>query len=320
MNGQLEAQSRPFRAEQAELSYGCGKELVAPFRSGESPSFTKEFFKLWIVGANGFVGKVFSSKVEGVKSGREVDITDLEKIRAFIRAKGPFTHIVNCAALSEVDLAESRVEEAFRLNAQGPENLGLVASEMGAKFLHLSTDYVFDGKERVPLKEEAEPNPCNVYGKSKWEGEERLFSVFPEACILRTSWIFGSEGKNFVAKLLPLLETQEELKLVFDQTSKPTYVHDLAAAILALLNESGLFHFANSEATNKYEFSLVFREIAEKMGFPIRCKKIIPVLSSEFSSPAKRPLYSALDTGKISQKISIRPWKECIEEYLRAKT
>jgi dTDP-4-dehydrorhamnose reductase len=291
-------------------------------RKIDRTSLCRHPLKLWIPGGSGFVGKALSAKIEAIKTGREVDIADLEAVRTFVRAKGPFTHIANCAALSEVDPAESAIEEAFRINALGPENLGRVAKETGARLLHLSTDYVFDAKEGTLLKEETIPNPCNVYGKSKWEGEQRLFAVFPEACILRTSWVFGSEGKNFVAKLLPLLETKEEIKLVFDQTSRPTYVSDLANVMLALLDASGLYHFANKEPTNKYEFSLAFRDIAESLGFPIRCKTILPALSSEFSSPAKRPLYSALNTEKIEKHLNfpIRSWKECIREYLHAKT
>ena len=108
--------------------------------------------KLWVPGATGFVGKALSSKVDAVRSGREVDIADLGAVRAFVKEKGPFTHIINCAALSEVDPAESAVEKAFRINAMGPENLGRVAVETGAHLLHLSTDYLFDAKEKVPLK------------------------------------------------------------------------------------------------------------------------------------------------------------------------
>jgi dTDP-4-dehydrorhamnose reductase len=278
--------------------------------------------KLWIPGAGGLVGKTLCAKTDAIATRREVDIADLSAVRAFVKENGPFTHIVNCAAFSEVDPAESKVEEAFRANATGPENLGRVAKETGARLLHLSTDYVFDAKEKTPLKEEDLPDPCNAYGKSKLEGERRLFSVFPEACILRTSWVFGAEGKNFVAKLLDLLETKDELRLVSDQTSRPTYVFDLANVILELLDASGLYHFANAEPTNKYEFSIAFREIAEALGFPIRCKRIVPVASSEFSSPAKRPLYSALHTGKIEKRLSfsVRSWRDCIYDYLHAKT
>jgi dTDP-4-dehydrorhamnose reductase len=278
--------------------------------------------RIWITGAGGLVGKTLCSKIDAIATSRELDIADLSAVRAFAKKNGPLTHIINCAAFSEVDPAESAIEAAFRTNAVGPENLGRLALEIGAHLIHLSTDYVFDAKKGSPLKEDDHPEPCNVYGKTKLEGEKRLFSVFPKACVLRTSWIFGAEGKNFVAKLLPLLETKDELRLVFDQTSRPTYVFDLANAIIELLDDSGLYHFANREPTNKYEFSLSFREIAEEMGFAIRCKTIVPVASSEFSSPAKRPLYSALHTGKIEKRLGspIRPWKDCIREYLNEKT
>lgn len=262
--------------------------------------------KLWVPG-KGLVGATLSRMTPCLNTGREVDIADLEQSRTFIR-ENKITHIVNCAAQSQVDLAEAKPEETFRSNALGPEMLGRAAQEAGAKLLHLSTDYVFDGSGDRLLTEEDPTNPCNVYGKTKLEGEQRLMAIMPEACILRTSWVFGRGGKNFVTKLLELLQTKNELRLVSDQTSRPTYVPDLAKAILIMLDRSGLYHFANAEPTNKYEFAKV---LSSKMG--LSCS-IIPVSSSEFQAPAKRPMYSPLDTSKIG--LPIRSWRDCLEEYL----
>jgi dTDP-4-dehydrorhamnose reductase len=264
---------------------------------------------LWIPG-KGLVGTALAELVPALNTGREVDIANFDVCCRFVE-KNRVTHIVNCAAFSQVDLAEVRPEEAHRANAIGPEVLGRAAKEMGAKLLHLSTDYVFDGLGST-LKKETDPTgPCNVYGKSKLEGELRLFAVMPEACVLRTSWVFGKGGKNFVTKLLELLQTQDELKLVRDQVSRPTYAPDLARAILALLGCSGLYHFANAEPTNKYDFALALQAEAD-----FRCRSLLPVSSSEFAAVAKRPLFSALDTTKIEPLFKPRPWRDCLKEYL----
>ncbi|HEY4254818.1 MAG TPA: dTDP-4-dehydrorhamnose reductase [Chlamydiales bacterium] len=273
---------------------------------------------LWITGAKGLVGSALAAKISGsVVSGREVDIADRAACRAFLKKHPAVTHIVNCAAFSAVDPAETLRDEAYRANALGPEVLGLCAQEAGLRLLHLSTDYVFPGTGNRPLKETDPVKPCNFYGETKLEGEQRLFSVMPTACVLRTSWIFGSGGKNFVAKLFDLLATKEKLSLVSDQTGRPTYAPDLVEVILKLLDQSGLYQFANAGATSKYEFAL---ELQKEMN-DFRCK-IEPVPGSTFPSPAKRPLYSAFDTTKIEQLLHFTPrhWKTCLKEYIHAQS
>jgi dTDP-4-dehydrorhamnose reductase len=271
--------------------------------------------KLWITGAKGLVGSVLASKAKEfcVISGRELDIADRAACLAFLKQHPTVTHIVNCAAFSAVDPAETHRDEARRANALGPEVLGLCAKEKGLRLLHLSTDYVFPGTGKTPLKETDPVAPCNVYGETKREGEERLLAVLPTACILRTSWIFGPGGKNFVAKLFELLQTKEHLKLVSDQTGRPTYVFDLVEVILQMLDREGLYQFANAGATNKYEFALFLQQ---ELG-DFRCR-IEPVPGSSFPSAAKRPLYSAFDTSKIEHLLGSVPrhWKTCLREYV----
>lgn len=275
--------------------------------------------KLWITGKNGLLGSALCPKAD-LSTGKELDISDYNALKAFATAHPGITHIVNCAAYSLVDQAEQEKEEAMKGNGIGPGNLARLAKEIDAKFVHISTDYIFDGQKGFPLKETDIPSPLNHYAITKLEGEKRALQENPSSCILRTSWVFGSGGKNFVAKLLELLQTQEQISLSDDQWGRPTYVMDLVEAISHLWDQSGIYHFANQGETNKYLFGCAMRELALEMGFPIRCKKIIGVPSHTFPSPCKRPTYSAFDTQKIEQSLTIRPWQEGLKEFLWSKS
>jgi dTDP-4-dehydrorhamnose reductase len=276
--------------------------------------------KYWIPGAKGLVGSylITQLKVPFVATGREVDIADLAQVRAFIKKEGPFTHIINCAAYSMVDPAETEQEAAFRANAIGPEVLGRVAKEEGIVLLHISTDYVFSGDLKRPLTETDPVAPCNYYGYTKLEGERRLAAVNPDATILRTSWVYGAGGRNFVAKLFHTLQSETKLRLVSDQIGRPTYVPDLVEVIFKMLGRPGLYQFANAGPTSKYEFSLVMREEMTRLGWPISCHAIEPCSGAEFPASAKRPLYSAFDTTKIEQLLHIQPrhWRETLRSYV----
>jgi dTDP-4-dehydrorhamnose reductase len=290
---------------------------------------------LWILGAKGLLGSALSAKckaalhlppgvpkdasslgscIAALHSGREVDICDLEALRAFVKANPGIREIVNCAAFSLVDPAETEREQAWRLNAVGPGNLVQVAKEIGARLVHLSTDYVFSGEGRVPLKETDPVAPCNYYGMSKLEGERRALAG--GACVIRTSWLFGGGGKNFVARVFAMLQNQEEVRLTNDQWGRPTYVEDLADAILQLKG-TGLYQYANQGVTTRYEFGMAVKEIMEAKG--LKTARIKAVSSSEFVTPCKRPVYSAFNTEKIEQYVAIRHWKEALTEFLCAR-
>jgi dTDP-4-dehydrorhamnose reductase len=271
--------------------------------------------KIWVTGAGGLLGSALKKRA-ALATTREVDIGDLSSLRAFVKQHKEISHIVNCAAFSLVDPAESRREEAHRANAVGPENLAKVAKEIGAKLLHLSTDYVFPGDLKRPLKETDPTEPLNHYGKTKLEGEERAMAAHPAACILRVSWLFGSGGKNFVSKLLQMFQEQEEIRLTADQWGRPTYVPDLVEAILKILDQSGLYHYANAGAATKFTFGCAMRDMAEQMGFPLTVKSIVAVPGASFPSPCKRPPYSVFDTAKIEQFVNVRPWQEALKEFL----
>lgn len=275
--------------------------------------------KLWITGSKGLLGSTLLNKVSAIGTHREeADIADLNALRIFAKKHSGITHIINCAAFSLVDLAESKKEEAYQANAVGPENLARIAKEIGAHLVHISTDYVFPGNLHRPLKEDDLVAPCNYYGLTKWEGEQRVLAVLSSACILRTSWIFGGGGKNFVAKILQLMLNQNEIRLTNDQWGRPTYAPDLADAILKLLGKTGIYHFANAGVATKYEFGVALREEALRFNYPVVAESIVSVPGSAFPSPCQRPVYSAFDTSKIENelKIQIRPYREALQDYL----
>ena len=280
--------------------------------------------KIWILGRDGLLGKELArqcddQKIAKVATNREeADITDFKKLTQ-VAEKEKVTHIVNCAAYTDVDKAESQPEIAYQVNADGPEHLAIVARQCGARLIHISTDYVFDGQKRQPYGESDACKPTGVYAHSKWVGENRLLEHFPSACILRTSWLFGKGGKNFISSLLSRFATNEEVRVVTDQTGRPTYCRDLAEAVLSLLCHSGIYHFANRGEASRFRIAEELLKKAQERGIKMACRTLIPVLSKEFPTPAPRPAYSVLATEKIERVLGKppRPWTDVVDEYLR---
>lgn len=277
--------------------------------------------KIWVTGANGLLGSTLCSiapKLCIASTKAQADISDIRSLRQFVKLHPGITHIVNCSAFSLVDLAEKEREEAYKVNALGPENLALLAKEMGARFMHISTDYVFPGDLQRPLKEEDVVGPLNYYGETKLEGEKKVLSCYPSSCVIRTSSIFGKGGKNFVAKLFQLFSQQDEIFLANDQWNSPTFAEDLVTAILQMINAQGLYHFANTGPSTKFLFGSTIFEIAKKKKISLRTKKIIPMPSSAFPSPCKRPAYTVFDTSKIGKLLAspIRSWEEVLESFM----
>lgn len=270
----------------------------------------------WIAGCKGFVGSVLCKILQEpyVATGKEIDMADFDLCMRFLEKNPSVSHIINCAAFSAVDLAETHRQEAFRSNVLAPANLGRIAKLKEVKIIHLSTDYVFNRVGDVPLKETDTPNPCNYYGQTKLEGEHRLQDLSPTSCILRTSWVFGKGGKNFFSSIANLFQTKEEIRLVCDQKARPTFVVDLAKILLKMKKAEGIFHFANHGIVSKYEFGLIAK--SHFLG-PLRNQTILPVSSLEFKEGAKRPVFSALDTTKIEKYLNeaIRSWEEGMKEF-----
>lgn len=258
---------------------------------------------IWLVGYSGILGSSIYSllqskkiNVSGTRS-TDIDITSLSDIRRYVKKKD-FTHIINCSGYTDVDTAEENKKKAYGINAYGVKNLAEVSLEIGAKVMHFSSDYVFSGNKNEPYVEEDLPDPETIYGKSKLLGEKFLLSIAKDPCLIRTSWLFGFAGKNFVQKIIDLLQEKEEIFIVSDQIGSPTFSDDLAGASLDLLSFSGIFHFANDNSLSRYEFAKMILNYARKF-YKIKCKKIIPVSTKKYGAKAKRPLYSVLSTKKI---------------------
>ncbi len=251
-----------------------------------------------------------------------LDITDIDAIRKIVHEYN-VNVILNCAAYSNVEAAETNQELAELLNANAPENLAIAMKEVGGLLVHISTDYVF-GKEpyNTPCREDQKGTPTGVYGLTKLHGEKNILTSGCDYIIIRTAWLYSEFGKNFVKTMLNLTATKPELKVVFDQVGTPTYAYDLAQAIVAILADpkTGIYHYSNEGVCSWYDFT---KMIAEYSG-QTQCK-IQPCHSDEFPSPVKRPAYSVLDKTKIKEtfKLEIPYWidslKKCITNLSQNK-
>ncbi|MBK5195132.1 MAG: dTDP-4-dehydrorhamnose reductase [Proteiniphilum sp.] len=250
----------------------------------------------------------------------ELDITDRQQIASYVNDY-QIQYIVNCAAYTAVDKAETDVEKAYTVNATAVENIALVAQQYGVKVIHISTDFVFDGKSSVPYTEKMTAYPLSVYGKSKLKGEEALQAIAGEWIILRTSWLYSEFGSNFVKTMMRLMNEREQLSIVADQRGTPTYAADLAEMILHILQQTeenewkrGIYHFSNRGETTWFGFA---DEIKKLAGLE-RCE-LIPVQTHEYNSVAERPAYSVMDLSKISNTFSviIPPWEEALGRCIK---
>lgn len=279
--------------------------------------------KIWVTGAEGMLGSALMQSclrrgLDAVgTTRREADISSPDHLSAAAGQIKP-THIINCAAYTDVDGAEKDPDSAHAINAQGAENIALAARTCSSRLIHISTDYVFNGTGSQPYREDDPCAPANQYGKSKWEGEKKVLAAAPDACIIRTSWLFGSKGRNLISSLMNWFQQKEEVQVVFDQRGRPTYCHDLASATIALLNASGVFHFANDGERSRYQIALDLLQAAKERGMQLRCQRVLPVPSAKFPTPAPRPSYSVLDTGKFYHFTNIKPrlWGEVLNDYL----
>lgn len=245
----------------------------------------------------------------------ELDITNMEEVRSFFTALHPEI-IVHSAAYTKVDLAEAEVDEAFKVNGIGTRNIAVVSEQIGAKMIYISTDYVFDGTGDKPYHEFMLTTPINVYGKSKWAGEQFVQQLCSRFFILRTSWVYGKHGQNFVKTMLSLAQSKNELSVVHDQVGSPTYTVDLAKFIGQIIETDlyGIYHTTNSGYCSWYEFA---REIFLQAG--LTHIQVKPVTTSEFPRPAKRPANSRLDhmAIRLNGLEDLRHWKEGLHEFLK---
>jgi dTDP-4-dehydrorhamnose reductase len=269
--------------------------------------------KIAVVGAKGMLGtdlvlalEKTQHKVVAYDFG-DIDITKKDSLDK-LQLKKPDI-VINCAAYTSVDLAESEKEKCFAVNVTGAKNLALVCKEINSVLVHISTDYVFDGK-KDSYNETDKKNPINYYGLCKSLGEDEVIKTLKEHYIVRTSWLFGKNGKNFVQTIRKLAAEKSEIKSVTDQTAHPTYTVDLAAQIIYVIENKkpfGVYHCTNSGVCNRFLFA---KEIVLLLGF--NCE-VVPCTSEEFPSVAKRPAFSTLNNNKLPEA---RSWKKALAEYL----
>ena len=286
-----------------------------------------------VTGANGQLGsemQVISAAYAGydflfVKK-EDLAIDDLGSVQKYF-AGHTIDYCVNCAAYTAVDKAETEPEKALLINATAVDNLARVCKGHNTQFIHISTDYVFDGTATAPYKEDDPVSPVNLYGASKLKGEALALQNNPHSIIIRTSWVYSSFGNNFVKTMLRLMSERESINVVSDQQGCPTYAADLAAAIMHIIGQlkhpseilnhplptSNIFNYSNKGITNWYQFALAIKELSGS-----KCA-VNPIATSQYPTPAKRPQYSVMNTAKIQRKfnLNIPEWKDSLENCLK---
>lgn len=284
--------------------------------------------KIIVTGANGQLGselKVLSPSFPQYEfifvSREQLPIDDEKAVNDLLNANNP-SWLINCAAYTAVDKAEAEKEQAFRINGYAAGVLAAACKAIDCRFIHVSTDYVFDGNGTSPYKEDDPTDPLGVYGASKLEGEKLAVEKNPASIIIRTSWVYSEFGKNFVKTMLKLMSERESLNVVNDQVGSPTYAADLAAAILQIVqylqinsyppDTAGIYHYANTGVINWYDFAIAIKEISGS-----KCA-VNPIPTSQYPTPAKRPSYSVFDTQKIQNifGIELRPWKDSLRDCI----
>jgi dTDP-4-dehydrorhamnose reductase len=278
--------------------------------------------KILITGANGQLGSELRKVSEKENQyewiftdWQELDLADLENLETEISKINP-NIIINCAAHTAVDKAETEVELSDVLNHQAVAVMAIWSQANNCKLIHVSTDYVFDGNSAVALTETAQTNPINVYGVTKLAGEKACLNANPNAIIIRTSWVYSSFGNNFVKTMSRLMQERETLNVVHDQVGSPTYAADLAQAIMTILNhatwQAGIYNFSNEGEISWYEFALAIQEIG---GF--ECK-VAGIPACDYPTPAKRPAYSLLNKSRIKEVYGVKVpyYKESLKKCM----
>ena len=278
--------------------------------------------KILITGANGQLGTELHEILEREFPGQtlytdvqELDLTNAKAVDSYV-ANNEITHIVNCAAYTAVDRAEEEMLCAA-VNTDAVKNLAMAADANGAKIIHISTDYVFDGTNHRPYRESDKVNPISQYGTTKRKGETLLLALAPQAIIIRTAWLYSAHGNNFVKTMLRLADSQPEIKVVCDQIGTPTFARDLARAVVKVLQSHqwvpGIYHFTDEGAASWYDFAKAIFRIAGKD------VKVTPIPTEDYPTPASRPSYSILDRTRIKATygIEIPHWEEALADCLR---
>jgi dTDP-4-dehydrorhamnose reductase len=312
---------------------------------------------IWIIGCKGMLGselarQLSENKISWIGSGSEIDVGNPVLLAKFAHGHGSTAErtgitvtngtvpekigwVVNCSAYTAVDRAEDETEKAERTNTDGARNIARITRSLGAKLIHISTDYVFDGNSTVPYREDDPKNPRSVYGKTKSLGEDAIEKEMTQYYILRTSWLYGFDGKNFVYTMTKAMENNDGVNVVSDQRGTPTFAGDLAAAIVKIISTSekakslfgkksaipyGVYHFSDSGETTWFGFAQKIYEFGKKYGRIKSDCEINPCGTGDYPTKAERPQYSVFSKEKIVShlKIKIPGWEESLEKFMKS--
>jgi dTDP-4-dehydrorhamnose reductase len=290
---------------------------------------------IWVIGGSGMLGKeltlcLSAQGLDFISSGHEIDITDVSRLEQFAESSKkfhPIKWIINCAAYTAVDKAEDDKILCRKINVNGPSNISLIAEKISARLIHISTDYVFNGQQSRPYLEDDATNPTGIYGLTKRDGEKEVLRNNEASYIIRTAWLYGRYGKNFVTTILRLMNEKNAISVVNDQKGSPTWSFDLAQCLIQLILfvekgkkiTYGIYHFTDEGNISWYDFAKEIYIQGKKLGLLTRECIVQPCSSEEFPSKVKRPAYSILDKTKIKKAlgIDIPVWNVSLENYLK---
>lgn len=281
---------------------------------------------MWIIGHKGMLGTDLRlcAELKGlhyVGTDQEVDVTNTEALEAFAFRKG-IEWVVNCSGYTAVEKAEEEPALCNAVNINGAGNIARLCESMGARMVQISTDYVFDGAGKQPYKETDRVNPAGVYAKSKAAGEELVRKTCPYSYVVRTAWLYGKHGKNFVSNMLQAMKERDSVSVVCDQRGSPTWTRDLAEAVLAIIrsgkNAFGTFHYCGEGDASWYEFALAIHAEGRASGLLSRDCTVKPIPTAQYPSRVRRPAYSVLSKEKIERvySIAVPPWRESLHTFI----
>lgn len=285
---------------------------------------------IWLIGCKGMHGteiarQLSENKIDFVGTDIDVDITNPQALAKFVKGKD-ISYIINCSAYTAVDKAESDADFAKKLNEDGPRNIANLANQIHAKMIHISTDYVFDGTGNEPYTEDMSVAPIGVYGRTKAAGEAAVRQNLKEYYIIRTAWLYGWAGKNFVYTMIKAMNTHDSVKVVNDQKGSPTFAGDLANVIIQIINKDdvpyGTYHCTDLSEITWWDFTNEIKKQGVELGLITNKECVVnPCSTDEYPTPAKRPAYSVLSKNKIQKTLGITLpfWKDSLNVFLKSE-
>ena len=282
---------------------------------------------IWLIGNRGMLGQelekeLHAAALDCIGTDREVSILDTEALKGFASGKS-ISWIINCSAYTAVDKAEEDVDAAYAINRDGVRNIASLATSLDLPLIHFSTDYVFDGSSSLPLAENAPVGPVGVYGASKLAGEEEIRKICKKYFILRTAWLYGQYGPNFVYTMIKLMNKLDSLKVVEDQVGSPTWTRDLTGLIISVLKTGsdafGTYHLSGEGQCSWHGFASEIYSIGKSSGLIESDCTLVPCTSDEFPSAAKRPAYSLMSKEKVRQVLGydVPRWQDSLKSFMK---